>query len=238
MHSRLFAILAVITLSTIPGAAEAVTITLGFDDLPSAQGWTYRAFNNTLPETQVFSVDGTTLFQDTLGSGLEVGSNSYERDGAVDPTSPFAISVTARVVETEENEVVSPLNGCGFCFGVVAGGGFRGIGLGADPNLVELTYPGGELDIVDVYDTTQFHDFRMRFVPGVQIDFFIDDVLVHTGPGIPATPATLVFGDRSGGANASAEMTFYQFVPEPTTALLLACGLTGLAAAGRRRSLR
>ena len=26
-------------------------------------------------------------------------------------------------------------------------------------------------------------------------------------------------------------------VPEPTTALLLACGLAGLAAAGRRRSL-
>ena len=76
-----------------------VHIALDFRSLPSAQGWTYFALNNIVPETSVFSVSNGILIQDSLVIGLTAqGSNRYDLAGVVDPLLPFTLSVTARVL--------------------------------------------------------------------------------------------------------------------------------------------
>ncbi|MGK7932278.1 MAG: hypothetical protein AB4041_12705 [Microcystaceae cyanobacterium] len=54
-------------------SVTAGDVTLGFDSLPTAQGWNYRSNNSSILEANVFSVDGVRLNQNTLGIG---GSSS------------------------------------------------------------------------------------------------------------------------------------------------------------------
>src|SRR5687768_4350445 len=82
--------------------AAAETITLEFTSLPSAQGWTYAASGNSAAESSIFSVDGTTLHQNSIGVGMAAsGSNRYNYNDIVDPLAPFSIEVTARVLAEE-----------------------------------------------------------------------------------------------------------------------------------------
>src|SRR5690242_18758410 len=79
----------VLMLALLPAsAASANTITLKFDSLPSAQGWTYLSgYGSGAPaETDVYSVDGTKLTQNTMGRGANFAS--YEMYGAIDPNQP------------------------------------------------------------------------------------------------------------------------------------------------------
>ena len=87
------------------------TISLKFDSLPSAQGWTYSTSGPAESSfgvgqtTPIFSVDGTTLHQNTIGTGLGPGGTAFEyyiRFGAVDPTKPFVIQFRARVTQSEK----------------------------------------------------------------------------------------------------------------------------------------
>ncbi|HET9910160.1 MAG TPA: hypothetical protein VFQ23_26180, partial [Anaerolineales bacterium] len=59
-------ILSLIILATVvsPPSAKAAAgdpVTLGFNSLPSAQGWTYTDGGSGVPEASVFSVDGSRL---------------------------------------------------------------------------------------------------------------------------------------------------------------------------------
>ena len=71
-------------------------LSLQFDSLPSAQGWTYLSgyAPNSPSEMAVYSVDGTKLTQNTMGIGSNFGN--YAINNAIDPTKPFTINVRAR----------------------------------------------------------------------------------------------------------------------------------------------
>lgn len=209
-------LLAGLILSTTP--ARAATISLDFTSLPSAQGWTYFAQGNAAAEASVFSVDGTTLFQNTIGVGLAgQGSNRYNDNNVVDPVHPFILSIRARVLE-EEGDVTH--NSFGFSFGVFTGTETFGIGLGTsriqDQSIAFLS---------TTFDNTQFHNYRLEGTPGVGYQLFIDNVFFASGlPVLSSFQNSLFLGDATGGTNARAEVTSYQFtsLPEPGT-LTLSC---------------
>ena len=113
-------------------------------------------------------------------------------------------------------------------------------------------------------DLTEWNTFRIYWDPGVRIEWtWLDPVhgettlRTETDPAfVPDEPMAVYFnfwapsaiwGDaydeipqpvNSEGENEIYlyEIDYVEVVPEPTTTLLLACGLTGLAVAGRRRS--
>src|ERR1041384_26009 len=103
------AALSVVVWMALP--AQAQLVELKFDALPSAQGWTYTT--SGAPESVIFSVDGTTLHQDSLGTGSAF--QAYILFGAVDPTKPFTVDVRARVLQSETFQLG------GFSFGVFTG---------------------------------------------------------------------------------------------------------------------
>src|SRR3990172_1664131 len=73
--------------------AWPLPVVLGFDTRPSAQGWLYQG----PPEDTVISVDGTTLTIDTVGSTAPPAA--YAQFGLIDPSLPFTVAFTARVVQ-------------------------------------------------------------------------------------------------------------------------------------------
>lgn len=72
------------------------TFDVQFDSLPTAQGWFYQGH---VAESIAFSVDGTTLTQNTLGQG-DI-SAVYFMNNVIDPTLPFTLSVRARVLQSD-----------------------------------------------------------------------------------------------------------------------------------------
>jgi hypothetical protein len=176
-------------------------ITLDFNTLPSAQGWTYLTSGGA--ETSIFSVSGGVLTQNTLAGPFT--GEGYQQFDVVDPSLPFTISIRARVL-AESGNFTS--NSFGFCFGGLTGpeSFVAGIGTGR----IEDVF-GNVLSTT--IDNTQFHDYRLEATPGVGYEFFVDDALLATGPPRPRTPPQniLLFGDCTAGAGAHAEMTAYTF---------------------------
>ena len=66
--AELFITAADLTVGTITSQGGAIT--LNFDSLPSRQGWSYVASGNSAPEGRVFSLSGSVLVQDSMGSGF------------------------------------------------------------------------------------------------------------------------------------------------------------------------
>jgi RHS repeat-associated protein len=194
--------LAVGQVTTVDGA-----ITLNFDSLPSVQGWTYGTDNLSLvPETRVFAVRDSILYQDSIGIGGTVAL--YRLPGVVDPRLPYTLSVRARVLAQEPDQM-SP-NSCGFLFGVQTGEHLSHICIG--PNQIE----DASLNILSTaIDTTQFHTYRMEGTPHTVWRLFVDDILLATGIprllGSPDAPNGLTLGDSTRGRNARAEIASYSF---------------------------
>src|SRR5689334_2347284 len=95
------------SLETLEDRTVLTTLTLNFNSLPSAQGWTYESgYGATSPPEKVYSVDGTKLTQNTMGIGSNFGN--YVIYNGVDPTKPFTIDVRARVTESEETQPGAP----------------------------------------------------------------------------------------------------------------------------------
>jgi hypothetical protein len=144
------------------------------------------------------------------------------------PTVPFSILLRARVLQDEALRATA----YGFFFSAFTGSELFSFGLDTDSIRV-----AGLADTP--FDGTQFHDFRMDVTPGVGFDFFVDGAFFGSGTGAPSSVRN-VFGFGDGNsvpadeANTLAEITRLELIPEPTTALLLACGLVGL---GVRRRL-
>jgi hypothetical protein len=77
------------------------SFSLQFNSLPSAQGWTYFQ-GGPAPETSIFSVTGTSLIQNTIGTGFSGGVNpNYAMFGVVDGSEPFQLTVRARILAYE-----------------------------------------------------------------------------------------------------------------------------------------
>lgn len=199
-------------------------VILNFNSLPSAQGWTYTT--SGLGEssfgvgqiTPIFSVDGATLHQNTIGTGLGAGGTAFQYyflNGVVDPTKPFTFEVRASVLQSERSD------SGGFSFGVFTGN--EGFEVFMDQSTIE-----------DAFQTTiganspGFHDYRLEGTPGVGYKVFVDGSLIASGLPNPAhagLPNQIFFGDSTSGGNAQADVTRLVFSQSSQSCMSVPSGL-------------
>jgi hypothetical protein len=223
----------VLALCCAPQLASAAVVTLGFNSLPSAQGWTYSAegpSHSTQLESNIWSTDGTTLTMSTMGSPLVPPSqNTYAQNGIMNTVNPFDVTWRSRVVESE---------------GTVAGGWGVGVAVGAQQFTVGFITNAILIDGSQIpFDATAFHEYRLTGKPGTNtFSLYIDNILFANGRSFSkfAVGNYVLFGDLTGGANARAQLqalTFRQ-APESATMLLAVYGtaLCAISARARRRA--
>jgi len=216
-------LLTTIALLLAGSQAVATTISLDFATLPSAQGWQF--VGNGISEASAFTTDGTTLRQDTIGSGYS-GYAYYQIPGIVDVTKGYSIDVRARVIASEFGSQGQ------FAFAATATGLYSMVALGLN-NLVVIA--DGPNPVIS-FDSTSFHDYRLVVAPNKSYSLFVDGNLLNSGAvDTSDLPNLLYFGDSGSGANGRVEITKFVFqqpvppsVPLPSTLLLLAPGLGAL----------
>jgi hypothetical protein len=80
------------SLLLVPCSGRAqVPISLSFNSLPSAQGWTYTTSGPA--ESSIFTVDGTALHQNTIGTD-KLGFEIYDLYTFVDPDRHFTLNAS------------------------------------------------------------------------------------------------------------------------------------------------
>jgi hypothetical protein len=193
----------------------AFSTILDFDTLPSEQGWSYGN-SGSVSETAVFSVGSDTLFQNSTGLGfsnnrLVPGSAPrYVFPGIVDPLLPFTVEVRARVLNAE-GDLSHPF---GFLFAVATGVEIYGIAIGTDR--IEDWFSNV---LSSSINTSQFHDYVLRGIPGVGYDFYVDNALLASGPPHPDSRNWLFLGDGTNRHNAQGEITSYRFTQQSVSDL-------------------
>ena len=184
--------------------AADTRIVLTFNSLPSAQGFTYFQ-GGGIPESRVFSVNGKSLTQNTIGIGQ--GNPNYAMFGVVDGSKPFVLTVRVRILAYETFGIGGP------------GGFFFDVRLATTPEqeyAIEFTKslvtdPLGNSVAID---TTVFHTYTLKATPGGNYTLSIDGQFAFGGP-FSSTGGALnavQFGDGNGqGANAKAKITKFVF---------------------------
>ena len=195
--------------------ASSISITLDFDTLPSQQGWSFTTTGGGVSENNVFSVDGNTLSQNSLGLGFSSSATPrYELANIIDPSLPFTIEARARILN-EEGNLSTPT---GFIFSAFLPTESFGFSIGT--NRINDIFGNAMTTSIN---TTEFHDYLLRVNPGVGYQFFVDGEFIASGsPRVRNRPNILSIGDRTSVHNAQAETTYYRFtqeVPEPLTIL-------------------
>ncbi len=204
------ACLFLLTLGSQPGAvsAQATTITLNFNSLPSAQGWVIYSTNpNIVPETSVYSVSGGLLHMDTINTGVGYNSFAYSRSGVVNAQLPFTITTRVRITDYWQQ---GDGNWGGFELAVFTG--LEEFEVGISP--IRIASGLGKTISTSV-DVSQFHEYRMVAQPGSpgSFEFFIDNVSYGTFSSVLTNFSNnLVFGDITAGANAVTDIASYTFV--------------------------
>ncbi len=181
--------------------AQAQTVSLNFDSLPSSQGWTYSG--SPLAEDAAYFADGSKLVQMTVGSGSN-SSATYEISDVVNSNREMTLSFTARVLDYENLSVGGGSPGLGFYFAVTDSR--VGHVVVMTDNLLEVN------DQSIVLDTTVFHDYIFDMHPDRGFDLFVDGVLFASGSGTGARgPNRIVFGDSSSDENTDVEISAVSF---------------------------
>ena len=189
-----------------PVLAATTTISLDFNSLPSAQGWTFHNGTSGIPDTSVFSVGGGVLHQNTIGFGAS--GFAYRLDGVVDASSPFTLTVIARVLNYEVQSFNNPY---GFNIGVLVGTEHFDVGIA--PGNIRGGASGGTL-FSNSIDVSQVHEYRIEGTPGSGFfELFVDNISLGTAPAaVTGSPNGLFLGDGTAGANAEVEVSHYSFV--------------------------
>lgn len=230
-------------------SATAGTVVLGFNSLPSAQGWTYVATGaaRSNPDTRFFSPTGTSLRQDTIGIDTSAaGGNYYVRPVTMQPSGDFSLRVSASVTAFEgqgnaRRAAAAATNPFGFSFGVWTPGGYSVFGIagaqfayiGPDLTPVYVDFPAG-------FDLAATNEYLLTRA-GSNVTFSINGVTTLTGStaGTGNLGSYLLLGDGTGFANARGSYSAFEFVsgpvPEPASWLLMIGGVALVGGAMRRR---
>ena len=219
--------------------ANATTISLDFNSLPSAQGWTYESHNYSganPSEASVFSVNGSQLTQNTMGKGVTYAN--YILPNAINPDLPFTISVTARVLQFE---TTGNSSGRATAFYAFADTSKERFGFSLNTTTFSPNAGTGTPSYLPI-DATQFHDYRIEAIPGVSNNIYVDNVLFSTQlPQKASYPNNLYLGNASSFENGLAQITQYSFVqntnpvPVPAAVWMMGSGLLGLLGVSARR---
>ena len=198
-------------LATASASQRTSAFSLDFNSLPSAQGWTYFQ-SDGIPETSIFSVTGTSLIQDTIGTGEH--NPNYAMFGVIDGTKPFELTVRARILAYEGT---APF---GFFFDVRTASPNQEYAIGLTPSGLQDPLGNGA-----AVDTTVFHTYVLRATPGGPYKLYVDGQFAFGGP-FSATGGALnavQFGDDAGlgPTNARAEVTELEFSQRHKVAVLL-----------------
>ncbi|MBI1918651.1 MAG: hypothetical protein HYS12_28490 [Planctomycetes bacterium] len=191
------------------------TVTLGFDSLPSAQGWTYVNGHSISPgyanvPESVFSADGTKLALNDLGYGQAIPHYENRTIGA--SSEPFAIEARVRVLATEPTfgtespgiyDVLARINN-----------EFYQIAL----NKVQVVVYGGTSFSTFALDATQFHTYRLEGIPGQRFTVYVDgNLLTSVAPQPSAGGSNILYlGDGTSFGNCIAELTSFTFTQGAT----------------------
>lgn len=240
---RLLSVIVTASSLAVAGSAAAQSVSLAFNALPSAQGFTYAAggAGTAYAEGDLFQADGSSLNQDTLGIDTSSsGGNYYFRGVILDPSGDYTLStdVTLRGYEGQD-------------FG---GGSIYPYGLSFGLAGTYFGIAGERLGLYSAGGGVQYLDFPVGFSPfgshsyvqsrsGGITSFSIDGTTVFSGVliGVGAGDQ-LLLGDATGFANAAGSFSRFDFVtgggvPEPASWAMMIAGF-GLVAGGMRTRRR
>jgi len=203
-------------LLSFASSSWATIIELDMTSLPSAQGWTYETGNPAVPETTIFSADGTYLNMNSMGQGSYPTAAwfTYNLYSGIDFARPYEIRSTARINAAEGDTV----------YYLYSETSDRWVNI--------ITYPGSifAVDQGTIYTGNMmgdFHDYRLVVNPGSGFSFYLDNSFIYSGPlyDRPSFPNHVGFGDGSGHPNTNANVDFAAFsvsqpIPEPSTFLV------------------
>jgi hypothetical protein len=188
----------------------ATNITLGFDSLPSAQGWTYASgcAPNALPEGSVFSLANGFLRLNTAARGTSFVSGFYELSSltGIDPSASFIFEARVRVLAVDPPP---PSTAQVFSLNATLGGVLYLLQVG-DGEVRTFDPPSPGIAV----DTTIFHTYSIVKQAGATTyAVLVDGVPVLTQNTIPEGGGDdVVFGDGSCfSRNGIAEISSVRF---------------------------
>ena len=182
-------------LLVIGASAQAETVSLDFNSLPSSQGWTY---SGTLAENTTFAADGSSLVQTTLGTGSSSARYILINNGILDSSKTTTLSFTAQVLDHEF--VTFGSTGLGFEF-LIRDDVFQHR-VGMTSSLLQVD------NLFIALDTTTFHDYVFELSPGGGSKLFVDGILLASGEGFAlGLSKLLLFGDNTIHENANVDIT-------------------------------
>jgi PEP-CTERM motif len=222
---------------TLATAATAETFTLGFANLPTAQGWTYNPNGGgALPETAFYTATGTQLNQATEGFAPGTNDGYYARAVTFSGSTDFVLTATASIGSASGDTLGG---GTIYPFGFILGldsvyFGLNGSRLGSYSTLGGVQY----FDLPAGFDASGNVDYRM-IRTGASLTFTANGVTLFNGlVGPGALSDRVIIGDGTKFANATGNYSALRFssdVPEPASWAMLVAGFGLVGAAVRRR---
>jgi hypothetical protein len=209
------------------------SVSLNFDSLPSAQGWSY---GGNFGENHFFSIVDGMLHQDTVTGATDgYGGGGYNYTGTeLVADGSFDIQVRARVTAYDMFD---------YGHGIYNGAGFGVAFIG--PTCTALLYisdtccqAGTNNPAFYTGDNTVYHDYRMTDNLNGTYTVYRDSVVIGILPIIYGATGYsmpyLLLGDMTNGANAIADITAFSYTSIPEPGMMLLLGLGGMLV--RRRS--
>ena len=223
LRHRLAALLAIAAIAIAAGSAWSASqdVSLTYDVLPSAQGWTYTPSGSHAGATEglIFEADGTALHLRSMGQGYGVsgGSILYAINGIVSSTESKQLRVSAQVLQVEGSGAGAQGQG-GNVFGYTLPTTNVQYGFSITPTNVYVLISTGFAQVTGTYDNTGFHEYIFDFAAPGTTRLYRDGVLLSINTqGFGVTGNRVFFGDGTGGANSHTVIRQLRFVQNLTT---------------------